>query len=407
MFFNTFGNNFFRDIPGNFTESQEIDNTKLYQILEVDRNASQEEIKKSYRKLAIKYHPDKGGDGEKFKEINAAYEVLSNPEKKELYDKFGMDGLKNDGNQDTFENLFGFGKMFGNSAGKQVFKRKPTIVSVNVTLEELYTGCMKNVTIRRQILCQTCNGNGASNLKQCSKCHGHGEIKIQRQVGPGMISIQQMTCDLCKGNKYVYDMKDICTNCNGKQTFIEEKTFEVPIEQGAPVGHKVVFENQGDQEKDVKNGDVIVVYTIVEHELFKRVGNDLTMTKKVLLYEALTSIDFEVKMLDDSSIYINVSNQVIIPGSSTIIEKKGMPIYKNIMEHGNLIINFEIEFPQKKDIRNINLLEKILPVPNKNKTSPKSINLIQANVNQNQHVPPHEDQYNNQDNHENVQCQQQ
>jgi DnaJ family protein A protein 2 len=228
----------------------DVDNKALYECLGIAQNATQDEIKKAFRKLAVKYHPDKGGDPEKFKEINAANEVLSNPEKREIYDKYGIDGLREGGGGgfDPFEGLFGglFGKRGGGGGRKAgPGKVKPLIKNIKVTLEDIYVGKMKDFTYERQKICEGCQGKGGKDAKKCDKCKGQGMIEKVVQLAPGFISSSRGACPDCRGEGTVYDKANQCKNCKGEKHMMEKRTREVPIEQGAPSDHHVIFTGEG------------------------------------------------------------------------------------------------------------------------------------------------------------------
>jgi DnaJ family protein A protein 2 len=191
------------------------DNTRYYNVLGVSKSASQEELKKAYRKLAIKNHPDKGGDSEKFKEISQAYEVLSDPEKRDLYDQYGEDALKegmggggaSHNPFDIFESFFGGGggQSFGggSSRGNRRQRRGEDVVHpLKVSLEDLYNGTSKKLSLSRNVLCAKCKGKGSKSgaSSQCSGCQGSGTKISIRQLGPSMIQQMQHVCSECKGS---------------------------------------------------------------------------------------------------------------------------------------------------------------------------------------------------------------
>jgi len=345
----------------------EVDNKEFYEIIGVPQDASADDIKKAYRKKVIKAHPDKGGDVEEFKKLQAAYEVLSNPEKRELYDKYGIDGIRGDGGagMDPFEGLFGglFGG--GRGRGQQGPKKvKPTVKDVRVTLEDLYVGKMKKVTFQRQRNCETCEGKGGKDAKKCTKCKGTGVVEKIVQLGPGFLSSSRMECNDCHGEGTIFDKGNKCKVCKGNKVITEEKTIEVPIEQGAPSEHHVSFNGEGNEVPGAMAGDLIVRLNVEPHKRFERKGADLYMTKKVSLYEALTGTAFHIEHLDGKKLLISTApNEVINPGSKKELKGKGMPFYKDSMSHGNLYITFDVEFPKKGELKNLEELKKILPVP--------------------------------------------
>jgi DnaJ family protein A protein 2 len=182
-------------------EDKVVDTQQLYDVLGVAKEATEADIKKAFRKLTLIHHPDKGGDEAKFKEINAAYEVLSNAEKRQLYDKYGLEGVKNGGgmggNMDDIFNIFGMG---GQRGGRKERKKvRPTEREIQVTLEDIYNGKTVKLDNDRTILCADCNGKGGDDVHSCNDCGGRGAMMKTVQIGPGMYQQSQVVCSKCKG----------------------------------------------------------------------------------------------------------------------------------------------------------------------------------------------------------------
>jgi len=352
------------DSPG------DIDNKEFYEILEVPQNANAEDIKKAYRKKVIKAHPDKGGDPEDFKKLQAAYEVLSHPEKREIYDKYGLDGLREDGGggMDPFESMFGglFGRGRGGGGRGQQGKAKvkPTVKELSVTLEEAYVGKMKKVTFERQRNCESCDGKGGKDAKKCGTCKGAGMVEKVVQLAPGFITSTRSACHTCKGEGVTYDKDNMCKVCKGDKVKRETKTQEVPIEQGLPHECPITFAGEGNEIPDAMAGDLIVKVNIEPHKRFERKGADLYYTKNISLYEALTGTRFYLEHLDGKKILVSTKEgEVLTPGVKKQLDGLGMPFYRDNMSHGNLYITFNIEFPKAKELKNLENLKKVLPVP--------------------------------------------
>jgi DnaJ family protein A protein 2 len=343
----------------------DADTQALYDVLGVPKTATQDEIKKAYRKQAVKLHPDKGGDPEKFKELNAANEVLSNPEKRAMYDKYGIDGVRDGaGGDDPFEHLFGglFGRGKQQSRGQG--KVKPILKELKVKLEDVYVGKMKNLTYDRHKICEGCEGKGGKDAKKCDKCKGHGMVEKVVQLAPGFMTSSRAVCPECRGEGTIYDKGNKCKQCKAEKIIQEKKTIEVPIEQGAPNEHRIAFTGEGNEIPGALAGDLIIVLTIDKHPDFERKGADLTYKKTISLYEALTGVNFTITHLDGKKINITTApGDIISPGTKKQLPGKGMPFYKDAMGHGNLYIDFTIEFPKKGELQNIEELSKILPVP--------------------------------------------
>ncbi|EFA74718.1 heat shock protein [Heterostelium album PN500] len=355
---------------------------KFYDLLGVSRDANETEIKKAYRKLAIKYHPDKNQDPgavEKFKEITVAYEVLSDKEKRDIYDKYGEEGLKEGGpggfGEDIFSQFFGGGFFGGGGRGGGGGRRGPRKGEslqhvLKVSLEDLYKGKVSKLALQKNSKCPECDGRGAKThdaVKKCDDCNGNG-IKIQlRQIGPGMVQQIKTHCNTCKGEGQVIREKDRCQKCKGNKSIQEEKTLKVNIDKGMKNQQKIVFAEEGDYESpDIVPGDVIVILQQKEHAVFTRDGDDLFMEHKITLLEALTGFVFYIQHLDGRVLTVtNPPGKVITPNAIKCIFNEGMPKYRSPFEKGRLIIKFIVEFPSDGQIapESAKLLEKVLPKP--------------------------------------------
>jgi len=356
---------------------------KLYEVLEVPRTASVDEIRKSYRKLAIKYHPDKNPGNpeaaEKFKEISAAYEVLSDEQKRDIYDKYGEEGLKGGGFQhgnanSIFEQFFGggiFGDMFGRGGGQRGPRRGEDLVySLGVSLENLYNGKTSKLKVNKNVLCNTCQGKGSEKdgaVSKCTACKGTGTRMQIRQIGPGMISQTQTTCSECSGEGEVIKKEDRCKECKGKKVVQEAKVLEVIIEKGMRSGQKISFHGEGDQQPGVLPGDIVIVLQEKPEKdgdcKFTRHGDDLIYEHKLTLVEALTGFKIPITHLDNR--VLSVSSQpgeVVKPGDVKMVPGEGMPIHKRPYENGRLFIKFNIEFPKFDEIKNnVKAIQGVLP----------------------------------------------
>lgn len=350
--------------------------TKLYEILEVPPQSTPEEIKKAYRKLAIKYHPDKNPNaGDRFKEISVAYEILSDPEKREVYDKYGEEGLKEGGGADAADifSMFGFpfggrgGHSHGRGGRQQKRKGKNVAVAFPVTLEDLYCGKQAHFKLDKTVLCSQCSGKGTKNpgtKTKCNTCEGQGFRVHIRHVAFGLVQQMQEPCAACGGEGEVIKAKDRCKKCSGNKTIEEERKLDVFIDKGMTHGQQIVFSGEGDQMPDIIPGDIILVLQCAEHAVFRREGNDLFIEKKIKLVEALCGFQFLLTHLDGRTLHVkSTKGEVVKPGDTMRIENEGMPQFKNPFEKGSLFIKFEIEFPESGSISNdqISSLMKILP----------------------------------------------
>ncbi|KAK2173552.1 hypothetical protein NP493_868g03022 [Ridgeia piscesae] len=354
----------------------------LYSILNVTKNASASEIKKAYYKLAKEFHPDKNPEaGDKFKEISFAYEVLSNPEKKDIYDRHGLQGLK-DGlggggsSSDLFEELFGglfgggghgpFGRGFGFGGPRKPQRGEDMVHPLRVSLEDLYNGKTAKLQLSKKLICPKCQGQGgkAGAMQSCRTCGGRGIKVTMRQLGPGMVQQMQSVCPECRGEGEVINEKDRCKGCKGKKVIPESKILEVHVDKGMRDGQKIPFRGEGDQMPGVEPGDVIIILQQKENDVFQRRGNDLFMTHTIGITEALCGFQFMLKHLDGRELVVTSEpGKVIEPGSVKCIMEEGMPTYRNPFQKGNLHVKFDITFPPNKfaDEKQLKQLEALLP----------------------------------------------
>jgi DnaJ family protein A protein 2 len=316
--------------------------------------------------MARKYHPDRNPNaGDKFKEISTAYEILSDPEKKKVYDKYGEEGIKNGGGprgaEDLFSSLFGMG---GRSSGPR--KGEDLVFPLKVTLEDLYNGKTSKVALKKKVLCEDCKGKGTSKpnaLKNCTVCEGRGIKVTFRQLGPGMVQQIQSRCPECGGKGEMINEKDRCKKCRGNKVVEERKILEIFVDKGMKHKQKIVFSGEGDQEPDVLPGDVVIILNQKEHSVFKRDDDcNLFMEKELSLYEALCGFSFTIKHLDGRTLVVRSNpGDVIKPGDVKEILGEGMPIHKRPFDKGVLIIKFSVKFPDAIEPSHIPLLGQVLP----------------------------------------------
>ena len=353
--------------------------TKFYDILKLQKNCSDNDIKKAYRKLAMKYHPDKSNsenreeNEKKFKEISNAYDVLKDKEKRELYDKYGEAALKNMGGGgsnpfDIFESFFGngMGSPFGFSRGasKRVKRGDDRIEEIHIDLEDLYNNVVKTIEIKQRIICPKCDGSGANSKEdkiKCLSCDGKGKIMNVVQIGPGMIQQSMTTCHKCQGKGKI--IKNKCTICKGAKVILKTKKINLKIENGYKNNKKIYFPNLAHHDPECdEQGDLILIVKLKEHNLFKKTSNNLIYFKNILLSEALTETKFVISHLDGRQIVLK-TNDIIKPNMEYIVENEGL--YDSNNNKGHLILHFNIVFPEKLDNDRKKYLKKILPVFNK------------------------------------------
>ena len=355
-----------------------IDNKKLYNDLGVNSKATDSEIKKAYRKLAMKYHPDKcGGNKEseaKFKNISHAYDVLKDKKKRENYDRFGEEGVKGMGGGggdpfDIFNNFFGgggspFGGMSG-MGGMGSFPRRTRgrdrVEQINIELEDIYNNITKKIDIKQQVICLDCRGSGAqssSDIITCQKCNGKGKVLRINQIGPGMIQQSMLTCDECNGRGK--SILNKCRTCNGNRIVTKSKTINLPINKGIKSGEKIRIPDLAHHVPDVdEQGDLILVINILKHNRFKRKDNNLIYEKNILLSEALCGVEFIISHLDGREIIFKC-DEIINPEQEYCVRGEGLPIDE--FNNGDMIIDFKIIYPESLDKERKTYLKKILPV---------------------------------------------
>ncbi|CAL1403758.1 unnamed protein product [Linum trigynum] len=353
------------------------DNTRYYEVLGVPKTASPEDLKKAYRKAAIKNHPDKGGDPEKFKELAQAYEVLSDPEKREIYDQYGEDALKEGmggggggGHNpfDIFESFFGGGGFGGGSSrGRRQRKGEDVVHPLKVTLEDLYLGRSKKLSLSRNVICSKCSGKGSKSgaSMKCSGCQGSGMKVSIRQLGPGMIQQMQHACNECRGTGESISDKDRCPQCKGEKVVPEKKVLEVVVEKGMQNNQKITFPGEADEAPDTVTGDIVFVLQQKEHPRFKRKGDDLFVEHTLSLTEALCGFQFVITHLDGRQLLIkSLPGEVVKPDSFKAVNDEGMPMYRKPFLKGKLYIHFTVDFPDSLTPDQVKSLEAVLPPKN-------------------------------------------
>ncbi|MBR5299473.1 MAG: molecular chaperone DnaJ [Bacteroidales bacterium] len=348
-----------------------------YEVLGVDKSASADEIKKAYRKLAIKYHPDKNpGDKEaeeKFKEAAEAYSVLSDADKKARYDQFGHAGVEgagpdfsggfgnlNDILNDLFGGAFGggfggfggFGNGFGGGRGGQrqqrVYRGRDIRVRVKLTLEEIAKGVEKEISIEKSVPCTECGGKGAKNssdIKTCSACNGTGQVQRVTNSIFGQ-TVTYSTCQQCGGEGKV--VTNPCRSCGGTGLVRKRETIKVKIPAGVEAGMQLTIQGEGHAAKNNGiNGDLLVVIEEQEHPNLKREGNNLYYTKIISLPDAILGAEVEVPCLDGPyKIKVDAGTQ---SGTVVRLRNKGLPTVNGYGGTGDMYVKFAVWIPKKLD----------------------------------------------------------
>ena len=347
-----------------------------YEVLGVDKNATADDIKKAYRKLAVKYHPDKNpGDKEaeeKFKEAAEAYSVLSDADKKARYDQFGHAGVEgagpdfsggfgnlNDILNDLFGGAFGggfggFGGGFGGFGGgrggqqQRVYRGRDIRVRVKLTLEEIAKGVEKEISIEKSVPCSDCGGKGTKNssdIKTCPACKGTGQV--QRVVNSFLgQTVTYSTCQQCGGEGKI--ISNPCRTCGGTGLVRKRETIKVKIPAGVEAGMQLTIQGEGHAAKNNGiNGDLLVVIEEQEHPNLKREGNNLYYTKVISLPDAILGADVEVPCLDGPyRIKVDAGTQ---SGTVVRLRNKGLPTVNGYGGTGDMYVKFAVWIPKKLD----------------------------------------------------------
>lgn len=325
-----------------FKNKYKMTKKDYYEILELDKNASPEEIKKAYRKLAKKHHPDKGGDETIFKEISEAYEVLSDNNKKARYDKYGHD-VNNMGNQDdlfnSFRDIFGDHIKYGNNVKQRVGEQM--ILTIKLTLEEIFTGTNKKYNYTRNISCHDCGGHGGHDSKTCSNCNGSGQIKNVTRTPFGYMQ-QISDCEVCNGSGSVFI--DTCNTCNGSGLVKTTETIEINIPTGVKEGMTFVMAGKGHGIKGGIEGDLLIRISEIPHEIFTRVDSDLKLNLKLEYHQLVLGDKIILKLIDGSNIRISIPEFSDV-GQNLRIASKGFKKL-NSDEQGDLFITLGVNIPK-------------------------------------------------------------
>lgn len=269
--------------------------------------------------------------------------------------------------EDLFAQFFGggggFGGMFGGGMRDQGPKKARTIHHVHkVGLEDIYRGKVSKLALQKSVICPGCEGRGGKEgaVKSCAGCNGSGMKTMMRQMGP-MIQRFQTVCNDCNGEGEIIRERDRCKRCNGKKTVVERKVLHVHVDKGVKNGHKIEFRGEGDQMPGVLAGDVVFEIEQKPHPRFQRKDDDLFYHAEIDLLTALAGGAIHIEHLDDRWLTVNIApGEVITPGAIKVIRGQGMPSHRH-HDYGNLYIQFDVKFPEKNQLQNLNLLEQVLP----------------------------------------------
>ena len=347
-----------------------------YSILGVDKKASKDEIKKAFHKLAHKYHPDKnGGDDKKFKEVNEAYQVLSDDSKRGQYDQFGSAGANMGGGQSGgFDGGFDFsqftqggadfgfdmgdifGDIFGGGSRRAKNRRGADLqTSISLDFKESIFGMDKEIRITKPSTCTTCKGDGAkpgTKLHTCDQCNGQGVVKSIQRTILGSIATTQI-CNKCDGSGKLPD--DPCQTCKGKGIVNEARTIKVSVPAGIQNGETLRLQSMGEAIKSGQSGDLYVRVTVTPHKTITRSNHDLLSTLSIKLTDALLGAQYAVDTLDGPMpITIPAGTKI---GDTVTLKNHGVPTSSS--KRGNFIVKLNISLPEKLSRRAKEVIEEL------------------------------------------------
>ena len=327
----------------------------LYEILGVSRDASEDEIKKAFRQQARQYHPDnkETGDEEKFKEINQAYEILSDQQKRAIYDQYGIGGLRS-----SFPDMdFGFGDL--SELFSQFFSGYPRSYNSNapergsdlryeleIEFLEAINGCTKEIIIQMLEDCNTCKGTGAkpgSKLRNCKSCNGIGEVRRVQDSFFGQIT-QITTCPTCMGRGKV--IEEICDECRGQRQKKVKKTIDIKVPCGVDTGTRLRVSGKGETgRRGGPPGDLYVILDVKEHELFKRDGQNIIIQEKITFSQAALGSSIKVPTIEGEKT-LDVPGGIQF-GTVLVMQGFGVPKLNNLSKRGNQLVQIIIETPAR------------------------------------------------------------
>ena len=346
-----------------------------YEVLGVNKNATDDELKKAYRKLAKKYHPDANPDNkkeaeEKFKEVNEAYETLSDPQKRRMYDQFGADGPQGFGGGqggyysysssgfngfddfgdlgDIFSSFFGGGFGGRSSSRKQNGPRKGADLNLRmeITFEQAFSGVEKEITVTRDEICDHCHGTGAkpgTSVTKCTMCNGTGQVTQVQNTILGQMQTRR-TCTACHGTGEV--IKEPCEICHGRGTVRKQPRIKVKIPAGIDDNQTVVLRGEGEPgQKGGPKGDLYITVRIKKHSIFTRNGNNVMCEVPITITQATLGADLEIPMVNGTKVSYKIPDGTQT-GTKFVIRNKGFKSV-NSSSIGDFVFTVNVQTPKK------------------------------------------------------------
>ncbi len=349
-----------------------------YEVLGVNKSSSADQIKSAYRKLAVKFHPDKNegdkGAEEKFKEASEAYHVLSNPERKQNYDNFGHAAFENGGGgrggfgnfdfsshfSDIFEDFFGEGFGGGGRRSRRSNNRGSDLrYDLSITLEESFTGKKQDIKFSTSDKCDTCSGSGSKpghNPGTCSMCGGHGQVRSSQ----GFFTVQQ-TCPQCSGSGE--QITNPCSSCSGQGKKQASKRLSVTIPKGVDGGTRIRLAGKGEAgSRGASNGDLYLFINVYSHDLFKRSEENLFFECPISIADAALGTSIEIPTIDGGKAKIKIPSGTQ-SGKQFRLKGKGMPFMRG-SGNGDLYVQVNTEVPVSLNKEQKELLEKFRQIEN-------------------------------------------
>ena len=351
-----------------------------YEVLGVSKTATDEEIKRAFRKLAKQYHPDnkQTGDEAKFKEVGEAYAILSDPQKRRQYDQFGHQAFTNNGNAgysgfsaddidlgDIFSAIFGggfsgfggfsnFGRTNTRTNSKRPRKGADSLVTVTLDFDEAINGCKKTITLDLNEKCGSCHGAGGFDEKTCPTCGGSGRIVSEQRSLFGVFQTQT-TCNECEGTGRVF--KRVCQECNGTGNVRKKKEIEVTIPEGVDTGYQLRISGKGSSGiNGGPNGDIYIEFKVKPHPLFEREDEDIYLTVPLTVTEAILGSKKEIPTLTGNVIL------EVKPGTNSgdKVKLKGKGVKKiNSFGKGNMYVVYKVIMPDRLSMAQKRLIKEL------------------------------------------------